>query len=190
MAVFMGMAVLGGLWIPLQIFPAWVANVAQVVPSYWLNRIGQMGAHQAGDILTPAIVLLGWTLRSPGSSSGGTGGMRRAADAGAYEGRSARSTVIGMDLASRTSAERPVTWDEWWGRARASMTDRATRGWYIGACFGLLYQALTVIAVWLSPGTVPEKVAATVLLVAVLRDLRLPRTDGLVGAPCATASSR
>ncbi len=62
MAVFMGMAVLGGLWIPLQIFPAWVANVAQVVPSYWLNRIGQMGAHQSGDILTPVLVLLGWTL--------------------------------------------------------------------------------------------------------------------------------
>ncbi|GAA1441157.1 ABC transporter permease [Leifsonia poae] len=62
MAVFMGMAVLGGLWIPLQIFPAWVADVAQVVPSYWLNRIGQMGAHVSGDILTPAVVLLGWTL--------------------------------------------------------------------------------------------------------------------------------
>jgi ABC-2 type transport system permease protein len=62
MAVFMGMAVLGGLWIPLQIFPAWVAQVAQIVPSYWLNRIGQMGAHQNGDILTPAVVLLGWTV--------------------------------------------------------------------------------------------------------------------------------
>ena len=69
-----------------------------------------------------------------------------------------------MDLASRTSAERPATWDEWWGRARESMTDRATRGWYIGACFGLLYQALTVIAVWLSPGSTAAKAAATVLL--------------------------
>ena len=66
MAVFMGMAVLGGLWIPLQIFPAWVANVAQAVPSYWLNRIGQMGAHQSGDILTPALVLLAWTLALAG----------------------------------------------------------------------------------------------------------------------------
>jgi ABC-2 type transport system permease protein len=62
MAVFMGMAVLGGLWVPLQIFPAWVANVAQIVPSYWLNRIGQMGAHQNGDVLAPALVLLGWTV--------------------------------------------------------------------------------------------------------------------------------
>ncbi|WP_223692541.1 ABC transporter permease [Leifsonia poae] len=62
MAVFMGMAVLGGLWVPLQIFPAWVANVAQIVPSYWLNRLGQMGAHQSGGVLEPALVLLGWTL--------------------------------------------------------------------------------------------------------------------------------
>jgi ABC-2 type transport system permease protein len=62
MAVFMGMAVLGGLWVPLQLFPAWVATVAQIVPSYWLNRIGQMGAHQNGQILTPALVLLGWTV--------------------------------------------------------------------------------------------------------------------------------
>ncbi|NEN04864.1 two-component sensor histidine kinase [Diaminobutyricibacter tongyongensis] len=70
-----------------------------------------------------------------------------------------------MDLASRTPAERPASWDEWWGRARQSMTDRSTRGWYIGASFGLLYQVLTVIAVWLSPGSTAAKVAATVLLV-------------------------
>jgi ABC-2 type transport system permease protein len=62
MAVFMGMAVLGGLWIPLQVFPAWVADVAKAVPSYWLNRVGQLGALQSGDAITPAIVLAAWTL--------------------------------------------------------------------------------------------------------------------------------
>ena len=62
MVVFMGMAILGGLWIPLQIFPAWVADVAKAVPSYWLNRVGQLGALQSGDALTPAIVLALWTL--------------------------------------------------------------------------------------------------------------------------------
>lgn len=62
MAVFMGMAVLGGLWIPLQVFPAWVADVARAVPSYWLNRVGQLGALQSGDAVTPAIVLAAWTL--------------------------------------------------------------------------------------------------------------------------------
>lgn len=62
MVVFFGMAIVGGLWVPLQIMPSWVANVAQVVPSYWLNRLGQMGAHQSGDILEPVLVLLGWTI--------------------------------------------------------------------------------------------------------------------------------
>jgi ABC-2 type transport system permease protein len=62
MVVFMGMAILGGLWIPLQIFPAWVADVAKAVPSYWLNRVGQLGALQSGDALTPAIVLALWTV--------------------------------------------------------------------------------------------------------------------------------
>jgi ABC-2 type transport system permease protein len=60
--VFMGMAVLGGLWVPLQIFPAWVADVAKAVPSYWLNRVGQLGALQSGDALTPALVLTAWAV--------------------------------------------------------------------------------------------------------------------------------
>jgi ABC-2 type transport system permease protein len=62
MAVFLGFSLLGGLWVPLQIFPAWVSDVARVVPSYWLNRIGQMGAHLSGDVLTPALVLAAWTV--------------------------------------------------------------------------------------------------------------------------------
>lgn len=61
MVVFFGMAIVGGLWVPLQIMPAWVSNVAQAVPSYWLNRLGQLGAHLNGDVLEPVLVLLGWT---------------------------------------------------------------------------------------------------------------------------------
>ncbi|MGN6327219.1 ABC transporter permease [Pseudolysinimonas sp.] len=62
MVVFFGMAILGGLWVPLQIMPAWVSNVAQVVPSYWLNKLGQMGALGSGDAMTPAIVLVVWSF--------------------------------------------------------------------------------------------------------------------------------
>jgi ABC-2 type transport system permease protein len=62
MAVFFGMAILGGLWVPLQIMPAWVSNVAQIVPSYWLNKLGQMGAAGSGDAMTPMIVLVVWSL--------------------------------------------------------------------------------------------------------------------------------
>jgi ABC-2 type transport system permease protein len=62
MLVFFGMAILGGLWVPLQIMPGWVGNIAQIVPSYWLNRLGQMGASVSGDLLVPALVLVGWGL--------------------------------------------------------------------------------------------------------------------------------
>ena len=62
MVTFLGLAILGGLWVPLDILPTWVGNVAQVVPSFWLNKLGQMGAGLTGNIGTPAIVLGAWTL--------------------------------------------------------------------------------------------------------------------------------
>ena len=62
MVTFLGLAILGGLWVPLDILPVWVGNVAQVVPSYWLNKLGQMGAALSGNALTPTLVLGAWTL--------------------------------------------------------------------------------------------------------------------------------
>jgi ABC-2 type transport system permease protein len=62
MVTFLGLSILGGLWVPLDILPAWVSNVAQVVPSFWLNRLGQMGASLSGNALTPVLVLSGWTV--------------------------------------------------------------------------------------------------------------------------------
>ena len=61
MVVFLGMAILGGLWVPLSVLPDWMTTIAQAVPSYWLNRLGQMGAHLSGDILAPVLVLAAWT---------------------------------------------------------------------------------------------------------------------------------
>jgi ABC-2 type transport system permease protein len=62
MVAFFGMAILGGLWVPLQIMPDWVSSVAQIVPSYWLNRLGQMGALGSGDAIAPIIVLVVWSV--------------------------------------------------------------------------------------------------------------------------------
>ena len=62
MVVFLGLAVLGGLWIPLEIMPSWVIGIAQVVPSYWLNKLGQIGAHGSGDALVPIAILAAWTF--------------------------------------------------------------------------------------------------------------------------------
>jgi ABC-2 type transport system permease protein len=60
--VFLGMAILGGLWIPLEVMPTWVISIAQTVPSYWLNKLGQIAASGAGDVLLPIAVLGGWTI--------------------------------------------------------------------------------------------------------------------------------
>jgi ABC-2 type transport system permease protein len=62
MVTFLGLSILGGLWVPLDILPTWVSNVAQIVPSYWLNKLGQMGASLSGNALTPALVLAAWTI--------------------------------------------------------------------------------------------------------------------------------
>ena len=62
MVVFLGLAILGGLWIPLDIFPSWVSNIAQAVPSFWLNKVGQMGASLTGNATEAALVLGGWTI--------------------------------------------------------------------------------------------------------------------------------
>jgi ABC-2 type transport system permease protein len=60
--VFFGLSILGGLWIPLQIMPDWVSTIAQAVPSYWLNRLGQLGASVTGNVLEPVLVLAGWSI--------------------------------------------------------------------------------------------------------------------------------
>ncbi|TCL72501.1 MULTISPECIES: ABC transporter permease [unclassified Curtobacterium] len=64
MVVFMGLAILGGLWVPLSVMPDWMGTVAHLLPSYWLNRIGQMGAGATGSagMTEPAIVLAGWAI--------------------------------------------------------------------------------------------------------------------------------
>ena len=60
--VFLGMAILGGLWIPLEVMPTWVISIAQTVPSYWLNKLGQIGADGAGNALLPIGILAAWTV--------------------------------------------------------------------------------------------------------------------------------
>jgi ABC-2 type transport system permease protein len=62
MVVFLGIAILGGLWIPLDIMPHWVSNFAQIVPSFWLNKLGLMGAGLNGNAGTAILVLGGWTV--------------------------------------------------------------------------------------------------------------------------------
>jgi ABC-2 type transport system permease protein len=66
MITFFGLSILGGLWFPLSVLPDWTVLIAQAVPSYWLNRLGQMGVGVSGSPLEPALVLGAWTLALSG----------------------------------------------------------------------------------------------------------------------------
>jgi ABC-2 type transport system permease protein len=53
---------LGGILIPVQVFPSWLSHISMVLPSYWLSQIGQ-GALFGNDNLGKAILwLAAWTV--------------------------------------------------------------------------------------------------------------------------------
>jgi ABC-2 type transport system permease protein len=57
------LAMLGGLFMPLDTLPPWWTDVARFVPSYWLAEIGRAGVLPTGSgVLLPALVLAAWAL--------------------------------------------------------------------------------------------------------------------------------
>lgn len=62
MICFMLMSFLGGILIPLQVFPDSIANVAHIMPSYWLALLARTPLGDAGIDWTAVPVLLAWTL--------------------------------------------------------------------------------------------------------------------------------
>ncbi|HVV23776.1 MAG TPA: ABC transporter permease [Pseudonocardiaceae bacterium] len=53
---------LGGVLIPVQVFPNWIANIAKVLPSYWLADVGHGALLGNTDIGKAALWLAGWTV--------------------------------------------------------------------------------------------------------------------------------
>jgi ABC-2 type transport system permease protein len=53
---------LGGVLIPVTVFPHWMAAVAKVLPSYWLADIGHGALVGNTDIGTAIVWLAGWTV--------------------------------------------------------------------------------------------------------------------------------
>ena len=53
---------LGGILIPVQVFPTWLSNISMVLPSYWLSQIGQGALFGNNDIGKAVIWLAGWTV--------------------------------------------------------------------------------------------------------------------------------
>lgn len=56
------MALLGGLFIPVMSFPAWMVTLAKTLPTYWIGEIGR-SALAGGSHLGPAVLALGcWAV--------------------------------------------------------------------------------------------------------------------------------
>jgi two-component system sensor histidine kinase DesK len=74
----------------------------------------------------------------------------------------------GRDPAGATDDNRSTrsdAWRMWWRRGIRSARHRNTRGWYIGAAFGLAYQVLSVYSIWSDSSSLLNHVVTTVLLI-------------------------
>lgn len=60
MIVYLVLAALGGLWVPYQILPAPLQNIAKTLPSYHLAQLGWHVARGVAPAFGDALVLLAW----------------------------------------------------------------------------------------------------------------------------------
>ena len=63
-ALFLGSAVLGGLWIPPEMLPGWMRIVSQLMPSFHLAQLARavVGAPTIGGAVAHAAIVAGMTL--------------------------------------------------------------------------------------------------------------------------------
>jgi ABC-2 type transport system permease protein len=59
-ALFLGSAVIGGLWIPSSMLPVWMQTIGQAVPAYHLGQIARavVGAPVMGNMVVHILVLV------------------------------------------------------------------------------------------------------------------------------------
>jgi ABC-2 type transport system permease protein len=60
MALYLVLAALGGLWMPVQILPSALQTVAKTLPSYHLAQLGWHIAQGVAPAFGDALVLLAW----------------------------------------------------------------------------------------------------------------------------------
>lgn len=58
----LALALLGGMWFPVEIMPSALQAVAHALPSYWLNAVGRAVMGAPGIGWTGLAVLAGWTI--------------------------------------------------------------------------------------------------------------------------------
>ena len=60
--VLMALAIFGGLWMPLEMFPEWMQSTGRLLPSYWIAQLGEWTLI-GGDLPVTGLLVIGtWTL--------------------------------------------------------------------------------------------------------------------------------
>jgi len=62
MLIYIGLSILGGLWVPLEQFPPFMTSIAKVLPTYWVAQNGRQVASDSGVSGQGVLVLAAWTL--------------------------------------------------------------------------------------------------------------------------------
>lgn len=60
--LMLGLAMLGGMWVPLEMMPDVLQTVGKVLPSYWAVEMAKLPITGDAIPLTGVLVLVGWTL--------------------------------------------------------------------------------------------------------------------------------
>lgn len=58
----MAMAIFGGLWMPLEMFPQWMQDLGRALPTYWISSLGEWSLQGAELPVTGLVVIGVWTL--------------------------------------------------------------------------------------------------------------------------------
>ena len=58
----MAMAIFGGLWMPLEMFPQWMQDAGRLLPTYWISSLGEWSL-QGAELPVAGLAVIGvWTL--------------------------------------------------------------------------------------------------------------------------------
>ncbi|AXK44258.1 ABC transporter permease [Brachybacterium saurashtrense] len=58
----MAMAIFGGLWMPLEMFPEWMQQIGRAMPTYWISQLGEWTL-QGGELPVIGLLVIGaWSL--------------------------------------------------------------------------------------------------------------------------------
>jgi ABC-2 type transport system permease protein len=58
----MAMAIFGGLWMPLEMFPQWMQDLGHALPTYWISSLGKWSLYGGELPVTGLLVIGAWTF--------------------------------------------------------------------------------------------------------------------------------